>query len=336
MSEPRPLLGITMGDPAGIGPEVTVRAAMLPEVIRMCRALIIGDASVLRATAAGLGMDLGLHIVAVPAEGLYRPGTLDVLDLGNVHLDDLARGKISAMSGNAAYDYVAKAIDLAVSGLVDGIVTAPLNKEAMHLAGHNYPGHTEILAEKTGTREFTMMLASGSLRVSLVTIHVSLREAIELITQERVQRAIRLTDQALRGMGVANPRLAVCGLNPHAGEGGLFGREEIDAISPAIQHAHDAGMNVRGPFPGDTIFLRALQGEYDAVVAMYHDQGLIPLKTTGFSTGVNITLGLPIIRTSVDHGTAFDIAWEWRADHRSMFAAIQLAAQMVDGRRSAR
>ncbi len=328
MSKKQPLLAITMGDAAGIGPEVIVRSLTSPEMRQICRAIVIGDAGVMRATVQGMEANLSIHAIQHPAEARHDPDAIDVLDLENIRLDELTPGQLSPMAGRAAYEYVIRAVDLAMKGQVDGIVTAPLNKKAMHLGGCHYPGHTEILAEKTGTDDFTMMLVSGNLRVVLVTIHVSLREAIDLVDRERVVRTIRLTDRTLRRMGIAAPRLAVAGLNPHAGEDGLFGQEDNEEIVPAVEQAQTEGIDAQGPFPPDTIFLRAVNGEFDAVIAMYHDQGLIPLKTIGFSTGVNVTLGLPIIRTSVDHGTAFDIAWQWKADAESLNAAIRLAAQM--------
>jgi 4-hydroxythreonine-4-phosphate dehydrogenase len=241
----------------------------------------------------------------------------------------LAPGKVSAEAGRGAYDYLCAAIDDAMAGGIRAIVTAPLNKYSMHLAGIDQPGHTEILAERSGTRDYAMMLANDELRVLLVTIHVALAQVPALITREAELRAIRLADRACRQMGVARPRIAVAGLNPHAGEDGKFGREDIDIVAPAIAAARAEGLDASGPWPGDTIFMRARRGEYDIVVAQYHDQGLIPVKYLGVDHGVNVTVGLPFVRTSVDHGTAFDIAWQGRADHASLMEAMALALKMA-------
>ena len=251
-----------------------------------------------------------------------------MLDLANVPAS-FARGRVSAEGGRAAYEYIEQAVRLALGRQVEAIVTAPLNKEALHAAGKQYAGHTEILADLCGVKGTVMLLTCERLRVSHVSTHVSLREALARLTTERVMRVIQLTHDALVRMGIAAPRLAVAGLNPHAGESGLFGDEEEKIIAPTVRAAQRAGLNVAGPFPPDTIFWRATQGEFDAVIAMYHDQGHIPMKLLGFFDGVNVTLGLPIIRTSVDHGTAFDIAGTSRADERSMVAALLLAAKMA-------
>jgi 4-hydroxythreonine-4-phosphate dehydrogenase len=233
------------------------------------------------------------------------------------------------MAGGAAYDYIVRAVDLALAGTVQAIVTGPIHKESLNQAGYHYPGHTELLAERTGTAHYAMMLATGNLRVVLVTIHVALREAIVQVNEERILRAIELAHQVGLLLGIEHPRIAVPGLNPHAGEGGMFGREEIEIIAPAIAKARAAGWDAQGPFPADTVFYRAAQGQFDFVTPMYHDQGLIPIKLLGFDKGVNVTLGLPIIRTSVDHGTAFGKAWQFRAEASSLREAIALAAQMA-------
>jgi 4-hydroxythreonine-4-phosphate dehydrogenase len=265
-----------------------------------------------------------------PENGRYIHGEIDLLDLQNVDLDHLSRADVSAMAGEAAYQYIVRGIDLALSGATQAIVTGPIHKEALHQAGHHFPGHTEILAAQTGCDDFAMMLATRDLRVVLVTIHLALREAVNLITTDRVLRTIRQAHQAGRLLGFESPRIAVAGLNPHAGEGGLFGREEIEFIEPAVQAARAEGLDAQGPYPADTIFMRAVvRGDFDMVVPMYHDQGLIPIKLTGFGQGVNVTLGLPIIRTSVDHGTAFGKAWQFRADEGSLVMALELAARMA-------
>jgi len=257
---------------------------------------------------------------------------MDVLTASRLPAD-LPFGRIDARAGGAAYAYVERAIDLAMAGEIGAIVTAPLNKAAMKAAGIDYPGHTEILAARSGTAEFAMMLANEELRVLLVSIHVSLGEAIRLVTREAELRAIRLANRACRDFGIDRPRIAVAGLNPHAGENGLFGREDIEVIGPAIEAARREGIEASGPWAGDTIFMRARRGEFDVVVAQYHDQGLIPVKYLGIEQGVNITVGLPFIRTSVDHGTAFDIAGTGKAEHVSLRAALRMAERMLEARR---
>lgn len=323
----KPVLAITMGDPAGVGPEVIVKALEHDQVWQACRPVVIGDARWMIEAAHIVGTKRAVQAVtSILDAGAHN--SMDVLDLANVP-KDFVRGQVSAAGGRAAYEYIERAVRLALNHQADAIVTAPLNKEALHAAGKMFAGHTEILAELCGVKGTVMMLTCPRLRVSHVSTHVSLREALTRVTTERVMRVIQLTHDALVRMGIAAPRLAVAGLNPHAGENGLFGNEEEKIIAPAIQAAQHVGIDARGPFPPDTIFWRATQGEFDAVIAMYHDQGHIPMKLLGFFDGVNVTLGLPIIRTSVDHGTAFDIAGTGRADERSMVAAILLAAQMA-------
>lgn len=323
----KPLLAITMGDPAGVGPEVIVKALEHDNVWQACRPVVIGDARWMTDAARIVGTKRAVRAVtSVLDAGIHD--SIDVLDLANVS-KDVARGKVSAAGGRAAYEYIERAVHLTLHHQADAIVTAPLNKEALHMAGKMYAGHTEILADLCGVKGTVMMLTCPRLRVSHVSTHVSLREALTRVTTERVMRVIQLTHDALVRMGIPAPRLAVAGLNPHAGESGLFGHEEEKIIAPAIQAAQRAGIDARGPFPPDTIFWRATQGEFDAVIAMYHDQGHIPMKLLGFFDGVNVTLGLPIIRTSVDHGTAFDLAGTGRADEQSMVAALLLAAHMA-------
>lgn len=328
MNNNRPLLAMTMGDPAGIGAEVIVKALERETVWQACRPLVIGDARWMAESVRIVGSLRRVRVVSAVAEA-GRHETIDVLDLANVDGQRLVRGRVSAEGGRAAYEYIERAVRLALDGQVDAIVTAPLNKEALHAAGKRYAGHTEILADLCGVKGTVMLLACERLRVSHVSTHVSLRAALDRITVERLLQVTRLTHDALGKMGFAAPRLALAGLNPHAGEGGLFGDEEITILTPAVAQAQQAGYNLRGPFPPDTIFWRASQGEFDAVIALYHDQGHIPMKLLGFFDGVNVTLGLPIIRTSVDHGTAFDIAGSGRADERSMVAALLLAAKMA-------
>ena len=319
-------VGITMGDAAGIGPEIVVQACA--QGLRAPH-VVYGDAGALRRAAAALGARLDVVEITSPAQASLRAGLIEVIGRGPALPADLPPGQLSAQAGRGAYDYVCAAIDDAQAGAIRAIVTAPLNKHSMHLAGIDYPGHTEILAERSGTTDFAMMLANDELRVLLVTIHVALADVIARITPQAELSALRLADRACRQMGIARPRVAVAGLNPHAGEGGKFGREEIEVIEPAIAQARAEGINASGPWPGDSIFMRARGGEFDIVVAQYHDQGLIPVKYLGLDHGVNVTVGLPFVRTSVDHGTAFDIAGKGVADHASLVAAFDLALAMT-------
>ncbi len=329
ISSSLPILAVTMGDPAGVGPEITVRALAQPEAYRICRPLVVGDRSVIQAALQGLGAALKVKAVTDITEADFQVGCIDLIDLGNVDLKSLKKGEVNAAAGKAAYEYIIRAADLVLAGQAHGLVTCPINKEAIRRAGYPFPGHTEILADHTGTKEYAMMLTTGSLRVVLVTIHLALEEAIKTLNEERILRAVRLAHTSGPMMGLDRPRIAVAGLNPHAGEEGMFGRQEIEIIAPAIKKARDMGVNARGPFPSDSLFHRALNEEFDFVIAMYHDQGLIPVKLIGFGRAVNVTLGLPIVRTSVDHGTAFDIAWQFRADEGSLMEAIRLAARFA-------
>lgn len=327
MARNRPLLAVTMGDPAGVGPEVIVKALDDPEVWTVCRPVVVGDARWMAEAARIVGAARPVRVVQAVTE-TGTGDSVDVLDLANVD-PGFVRGRVSAEAGRAAYEFIQEAVRLALDGKVAGVVTAPINKEALHAAGRQFAGHTEILAELCGAKGVVMMLVAGRLRVSHVSTHVSLRRALERVTVDRIGEVIRLTHAALLRLGLSAPRIAVAGLNPHAGEGGLFGTEDQEIIRVAVAAAQKAGLNAQGPFPPDTLFFRANQGEFDAVVAMYHDQGHIPIKLVGFYEAVNVTLGLPIIRTSVDHGTAFDIVGTGRADERSMVAALRLAAQMA-------
>ena len=309
--ESRPRLAISTGDPAGIGPEVTLRALAEPSVRELAQLCVVGDPELLERTAAQLDLPLPEAIEAAGSAAGVQPG------------------RLSAEAGAAAVAAVRRAVELIQAGDYDGLVTAPINKEALRLAGFSWPGHTELLAELTGQRDVRMLLVSERLRVVHVTTHRSLREAVEACTRDRVLRTIDLAAEAGRGLGLATPRIAVAGLNPHAGEGGLFGDEESREIIPAVEAARAAGLAVSGPWPADTLFWRAAQGEFDLVVATYHDQGHIPVKLGGFDEGVNVTLGLPFPRTSVDHGTAFDIAGRGVARWQSMAAAIRLGARLA-------
>lgn len=329
MTPPAPPIAITMGDPAGIGPEITLKLLGDQSVCR--QPIVIGDVGVLQRTALALGLDLKLVELADPAAASGQPGQVQVLTMGT-RLQDPPTGRVDAGCGQAAFDYIRAAIELARRGAISAIVTAPINKEALAAAGIPYPGHTEMLADLGGASQTAMMLATDELRVVLVTIHCSLRQAISRATLPAQLAAIRLAHEGAQSFDVARPRVAVAGLNPHAGEGGLFGREEIDIIRPAIETARSEGIDASGPWPGDTVFMHARQGRFDVVVAQYHDQGLIPVKYLGLEQGVNITLGLPFIRTSTDHGTAFDIAGRGIADPGSLRLALIQAERLLAAR----
>ena len=343
MAPHRPVLGITMGDPAGVGPEIIARALAQPAVTSSCKPVVIGDRSVMAATLELLHSPLELHAVGSPAECRFAPGAIECLDLGNVDAERLLKARVSAEAGRAAYAYIETGVKLCQSGEVDGLVTAPINKEALAAAGIQHSGHTEILAKLSGTADFAMLLMGKELRVIHVTTHVALRRVPDLVTRERVLKVIRLAQRTMSGLGRPRPRIAVCGLNPHAGEDGLFGDEEKTQIIPAVEAARREGLDVFGPLPADTLFSRARGGEFDIVVAMYHDQGHVPVKTLGFTydeaagawtglSGVNVTVGLPFLRVSVDHGTAFDRAWKGIANPESMVEALDVAVRMLAAR----
>lgn len=336
------IIAITMGDPASIGPEITVKAFSEKSLYELCSPLVVGDACVLEAARAIVGCEaIKIHPIKTVSEARFTYGTMDVLDMGLVDMEKLRLGEVSVMCGEAAFRYVEKVIGLALAGEVDATVTNAFNKEAVNLAGHHYSGHTEIYADLTGTKSYTMMLAHENLRVVHVSTHVSLREACDRVKKQRVLEVIRIADRACRDMGIQEPKVGVAGLNPHSGEHGLFGREEIDEIIPAIEEARAEGICADGPVPPDTVFSKARGGWYDIVVAMYHDQGHIPLKVVGFVydqqkqawdavSGVNITLGLPVIRVSVDHGTAFDQAGTGAASPLSLRNAIEYAVMFAE------
>jgi len=306
-----PKVAITMGDPAGIGPEVVAKALADPETVGPARFVVLGDRR------------------AFPP-GVAWPASASLVDFANAEPDTIAARRPTAEGGRASVEYVERAIEMALAGEADAIVTAPISKAALSLAGVPYPGHTELLAERTGAPRHAMMFASPRLRVTLVSIHESLRAMLDALTSEKVLNAIELTHETLVDwFSVAAPRLALAGVNPHASEGELFGDEETRVLAPALEAARGRGIDCAGPLPADTVFLRAVEGEFDAVVAIYHDQGLIPVKLLGFHEAVNLTLGLPIVRTSVDHGTAYDIAGSGRADPGSMKAAIRLAIDIA-------
>jgi len=335
-----PLLGITMGDPAGIGPEVCAKALDVPQIYSLCKPLVIGDAKVMHDAVSFSGLSLSTNTVQKPSEGLFHHGTIDVLDLDNLPAEELKHKTVTPAQGRASFEYIDRAITLALAGEIDGTVTGPINKAAINSAGYHYAGHTEIYGEKTGTTDFAMMLVDQGFRVTHVSTHVSLREACDRVKKARVLKVIQLTHATLSQLGMAATRIAVAGLNPHCSEGGLFGHEEDAEITPAIEAAQAEKLGVEGPLPADTVFSKMKGGMYDAVVVMYHDQGHIPAKMSGFTydeatdswgqmAGVNVTIGLPIIRTSVDHGTAFDKAGEGRANPQSMVDAIMMAAALA-------
>ncbi|WP_077328781.1 4-hydroxythreonine-4-phosphate dehydrogenase PdxA [Virgibacillus siamensis] len=325
----KPIVGITMGDASGVGPEIIVKSLQNKYLYEQSHPIVIGDAKMLKRAAEVLGIDLKVKEIGPDSDFTTEYGEIACYDL-NLLSEDLPFGYVSPEAGHAAYEYLKTAIELANDNRIEAICTAPLNKEALHKGGHVYPGHTEILAELTDTKDFSMMLSSPKLKVIHVTTHVGLIDAINMINPERVYKVIHLAHETLSNSGVYKPKIGVCGINPHAGENGLFGYgEEEEKIIPAIRRAVEEGVNVVGPLPADTLFFRAQRGDFDIVVAMYHDQGHGPIKVLGLEAGVNITVGLPIIRTSVDHGTAFDIAGTGKADERSMLEALRQAIELA-------
>jgi 4-hydroxythreonine-4-phosphate dehydrogenase len=340
VSANKPIVGISAGDPAGIGPEIAAKALTLAEIYDICRPMVVCDLGVMDDAIRFSGLQLKTRGIQSPEEGLYELGTVDVLDMKNVDLDKLEYKKVAVMSGGASFDYIKKVIELALAGEIGATVTGPIHKEAINAAGHHYAGHTEIYADLTKTKDYAMMLADGGFRVVHVSTHVSLREAIDRVRAPRVLKVIQLADQALKKMGIEQPKIAVAGLNPHCGEGGMFGTEDTEHILPAVEAAKEEGINADGPIPADTVFSKLQGGQYDIVVVMYHDQGHIPTKLTGFNfdektntwlnmSGVNVTLGLPIFRASVDHGVAFGKAGEGRANPDSMIQAIKMAVALI-------
>jgi len=319
-------LVITMGDPGGVGPEVILKAFASREVKNRCVPIIIGDGSVIREALALLGNPRKLKIIKSPGDSKPAKGSIELIDI--VTNGKFKKNKPTAEGGRACVSYIRKAVEVALSKQVDGIVTAPISKEALKMAGYKWPGHTEMLADLTGTRDYAMMLVGGPLRVILVTIHTALKNVPDLLARQKIVKTIRLAQRACNMLRIKKPKIAVAGLNPHAGEAGIFGDEEIKKIMPAIRQAMNEGIPVSGPYPPDTIFHKAYKGEVDIIVCMYHDQGLIPLKMIAFDKGVNVTVGLPFIRTSPDHGTAYDIAWKGIADPSSMIEAIKVAINL--------
>ena len=344
----RPIVGITMGDPAGNGAEITVKALANPVVYENSRPIVIGDANCMEQAVKIVGQEgkIRIHAVKEVKDACFEYGVIDVYDMGLVDMEKHIFGKVSKMCGEAAFQYVVKVIDLAMKGEIDATVTNALNKEAINMAGHHYSGHTEIYADYTNTSKYTMMLAHDNLRVVHVSTHVSLRQACDLVKKDRVLEVIRIADNACRALGIENPKVGVAGLNPHCGENGLFGTEEIEEIQPAVDAAMAEGICIpeKKPTPPDTVFSKALGGWYDIVVAMYHDQGHIPLKVKGFVynrelkkwdavAGVNVTLGIPIIRVSVDHGTGFGHAGTGSADELSLANSIEYAIRLANNKK---
>lgn len=341
----KPIIGITMGDPAGIGPEIAARALSRKAIYDICRPVIVGDAGVMQQAIGIARVKLAVHPISKIAAAKFEPGTLDVLDLHNANLDQVKHGLISAPAGEAAFQAVKKVIELALEGQIAATVTGPIHKEALNLAGHSFAGHTEIYAHYTQTKDFAMLLVSDNFRVIHVSTHVPVRQAADLVKRDRVFTVIRLLHQACQQFGIEQPRIGVAALNPHASDGGLFGHEEEDEIIPAIEAARDLGWEVEGPLPPDILFPKAKGGGFDGCVAMYHDQGHIPFKLDGFTwnrklgrmesvKGINITLGIPIIRVSVDHGTAFEIAGMGIANPDSLIMAIEYATKMAVAQKS--
>lgn len=343
MKTRKPLLALTLGDPAGVGPEIVAAACASPKVHEWCRPVVLGQPEIVRRAIALVKSGAELKVIEGVETAEPSPAALCCVAAGSGDALQAPVGRIDARSGQAAYDYVVAAARLAIEGQVDALVTAPLNKQALYEAGHHYPGHTELLAEMCGVDDFAMMLYLGpeppirgraGLAVVHVTLHTAMREVFAQLTQEAVLAKCRLADSFMRRMKDEQPRIGVCALNPHGGEGGLFGREELRVIRPAVDQGLIEGLKLEGPLPADTLMVHARDGRFDAVVAMYHDQGHIALKLLGMHRAVNVTLGLPIVRTSVAHGTAFDLAWQGRAEVGSMIEAIRVAVRLAASRKS--
>ena len=335
----KPIIGITMGDPASIGPEIAIKALLNQPIYDICRPLLVGDADVFNDIIKRLSLDAKIKPINTVSDAKFELGNIDVFDLQNVKLDKLVFGEVSAMAGNAAFGAVQKVIELAMAGKIDATVTGPINKKSINEAGHHFAGHTEIYAHFTNTSKYAMLLVEDNLKVIHVSTHVSLRQACDLVKKERILEVVELLFNGLISLGETNRKIGIAGLNPHAGDSGLFGTEDAEEILPAVEEALLRGYDVEGPVPPDTLFAKAATGAYGGVVAMYHDQGHIPFKLSGFKwdaekqqmasvKGVNITLGLPIIRTSVDHGTAFEIAGKGIASPDAMTLAIESAVRL--------
>ncbi|OGO31856.1 MAG: 4-hydroxythreonine-4-phosphate dehydrogenase PdxA [Chloroflexi bacterium RBG_16_56_11] len=328
----RPIIAVTMGDAAGIGPEIAARALALGEISAICRPILVCSGAVMSGVINMLKSPVKLRPVSGAGDVRGLKGTIDIIDLHNLDPVDFTIGRVCQTCGRASMEYVAAAAEMAIKGEARAMVTTPINKEATVRAGYGDIGHLEYLARLTKTREYATMLVSDPLRVVHLTTHHSLKEACSLVTRERITARLKLIQESFGRWGITRPRIAVAALNPHGGEGGLFGREEIEQISPAIAVAVASGIDARGPLPADSVFIRTLGGEFDVVLAMYHDQGHIPIKVHNFEKSVSVALGLPFIRTSVDHGTAFDIAGRGIANHRSLVEAIKLAVNLTKGK----
>ena len=331
--ENRPVVAITMGDPAGIGPEVIAKALASESLYETCRPVVIGDLSAMRDIMTTIKSSAKLHAISSPDEASGQAGTIDLLDMHNLGSQKVVMGKLSPICGKASVEYILKAADLALQKQISAIVTAPINKESTRMAGYGELGHMELLAKYTKVKENATMLTSGALRIVHLTTHHSLKEALSYVTRERILSQIKLTQVSFESWGMLKPRIAAAALNPHGGEGGILGTEEIREIAPAVKDAQQLGIDARGPYPADTVFNRAISGEFDVVLAMYHDQGHIPIKVYGFEKSVSVALGLPFIRTSVDHGTAYDIAGKGIANAESMIEAIKVAVSLVREKR---
>ncbi|MFH1381605.1 MAG: 4-hydroxythreonine-4-phosphate dehydrogenase PdxA [Chloroflexota bacterium] len=332
MIEARPIIAITIGDPAGIGPEVVAKALSSKTIYEMCRPLLVGESATMRAAIELIKKPLTLHPAEKASDAKGEFGAIDILDMRNLDWDQVKIGQVSAECGRASMEFIEKAMKLALNREVTAMVTAPINKEATMRGGYPGLGHLEYLAQATGVKEYATMLAVGNLRCVHLTTHYSLKEACDHVKKERILGRLKLTDESFRQWGFGRPRLGVAGLNPHAGEDGMFGREEIDEIAPAVREAVNLGIDAHGPYPADSIFNRAIKGEFDAVLVMHHDQGHIPVKVHGFEKSVSVALGLPFLRTAVDHGTAFDIAGKGIANAESMEEAVKTAVWLSQGK----
>ncbi len=341
MNKTLPILAVTMGDPAGIGPEIAVKTFARAELYSKCAPILVGHTASIKKAFEATGLSLKINAIKDVSEAVFTPGTIDLFEIGLEHTTPIEYGKTSAIAGDIAFQAVTKAIELANEKKVDGTVTGPIHKESINMAGHHFSGHTEIYAHFTNTKKFAMLLADKDLRVIHATTHVPLRKACDMITKERVLDVIHLLNEGLQKIGFKNPKIGVAGLNPHSGDGGLFGTEDTEEILPAIEQAKKEGINAEGPVPSDALFALANGGKFDGCVAMYHDQGHIPFKVLGFNwdkekgtmksvNGVNITLGLPIIRTSVDHGTAFEVAGKGIASPDALEQAIDYAIKLAN------
>ena len=327
MTKERAIIAIPMGDPAGVGPEITAKSLMKSEIYDMCKPVVVGDAEVFKKAVEIVEGDLKLHIIEKPEDGKYEHGTVDIIDLKNINMDELVYGEVQAQCGKAAFEYIERSVQLATAGQAQAIATTPINKESLKAAGVPYIGHTEMLEDLTKTKDPLTMFQVYDMRIFFLTRHLSLKDAIDEMTKERVHDYLIRCDKAMQRLGVESRKFAVAGLNPHSGEGGLFGMEEVDEIGPGIEAAVKDGIDAVGPVPADSVFHQALNGKYDAVLSLYHDQGHIAAKMTDFHRTISVTNGLPFLRTSVDHGTAFDIAGKNIVSSVSMEECIKLAAE---------